>query len=109
MSATYSYDRRNAAVRSGTYSDNLIKIVRVVDDLDRAAKHLPAAASALVELYAAIREDQAVTGLPGLDKYAPEQQLDYLAKALDRVRQSIPALTEAYDDANRVFTSLKLK
>ena len=45
----------------------------------------------------------------GMNKFAPEQHLQYLEEALETVEKAVKYLVEQYDDSNAAYLRMGLK
>jgi hypothetical protein len=100
--------QRYLAASSG-YGPHFSKIVQAVDACDAALKKLPAAKQAVEEIRKLIAHDPDIEALPGLNKYAPEQQCGLMEKSIDQAERSIKELSRGYDEANSSFLRMGLK
>ena len=90
------------------YGPQFVKIVPIVDELESAAKKLPAAKAALEHLKSQIKRDPDVKDDENV-VFGLEQQLGYVEKEIAVVEKAVTRLAEAYDDANTWFLEKGLK
>jgi hypothetical protein len=93
----------------GGYGPHFMKIVAAVDALDSNLKRVRQAKAAIEAIRKLAAQDPDVAELEGLSKYAPEQQGEFLEKAIDAVDEAIKELSHTYDEANRIYLKFGLK
>ena len=93
----------------GGYGPHFMKIVAAVDALDSNLKRVRQAKVAVEAIKKLAAQDPDVEALEGLSKYAPEQQGEFLGKAIDAVEEAIRELSHTYDEANRIYLKFGLK
>ena len=90
------------------YGPHFVKIVPIVDELEGAAKKLPAAKAALEQLLGLVKRDPDLKD-KGNVQYGLEQQINFVEKEIDSVEKAVSRLAEAYDDANSWFLKQGLR
>jgi hypothetical protein len=91
------------------YSPHFVTLVKTVDALEHAAKGLPAALHAIESLKKLVANDPDVQALPGMDKDAPLQQVEFVAEALKDAEKALSGIGRVYDEANSAFMRMRLK
>jgi hypothetical protein len=103
-------ERVNSSVTASSgYTPHFSKFVECVDAFAEGLKKVTQAKIALVKIGTLVRNDPDVEALEGMNKFAPEQQLEYLQEALETAEKAVKYLVEQYDTSNAAYLRMGLK